>query len=514
MSDVSSLLSALTDHENPPELYAAVMSGDIERVMQEIRNGADLNLYYGRFGSVLQAAAARLSWPSRDEILQLLLDNGADPNIQCGVYGNALQAVAAKPGVSGRRVRALEILIQRGADVNAVGGNYGHALVATAARPTSPSDTCLESTPMVLKLLIDCGANPDAQGSKRYGSALHQAIGNYDAESVQLLLDRGASTTVRSEHFGTPVDHAKRLAYEPVWQLVEKAAIKTNLERRYARVRLSAALRLQRNFRRREILGDSALSFHPSQRKTLVLETINDIIRETNSTYTRIKTMQKFVDWEALTSTSTVLKSLDETLCIVRIQLEDDIYGDKVSQNLQVNLQECKERVFELKLFLEASPESLEPARDTQLGRMTSRVRDIISSLEQDTRTSKAVFGLPLAEAVEYCRPVGVDVCLPAIVYRCLEFLKTNYAAITANLFRIDGSEVEIQELRNRFNTEIDMDLLIINQSYDIHVIASLLKMYLTELPGYILQEYFSYGNQVALGKNALLRRELADTVS
>ncbi len=173
MSDVSSLLSALTDHGNPPELYAAVMSGDIERVVQEFRNGADLNLCYGRFGSVLQAAAARLSWPSRDEILQLLLDNGADPNVQCSIYSNALQEVAAKPGVSGRRVRALEILIQSGADVNAAGGRYGHALVAAAAMPTSPSETCLESTSMILKLLIDCGANPNAQGSELYGSALH-----------------------------------------------------------------------------------------------------------------------------------------------------------------------------------------------------------------------------------------------------------------------------------------------------------------------------------------------------
>ncbi len=520
MSDVSSLSFALTDHGNPPDLYAAVMSGNIERVMLEIRNGADLNLYYGRFGSVLQAAAARLSWPSRDAILQILLDNGADPNMQCGVYGNALQAVAAKPGLSGRRVRALEILIQSGADVNAAGGRYGHALVAAAATPTSPSETFLESTPIILKLLIDCGANPDAQGSNVYGSALHQAIEHNDEESVQLLLDRGASTTVRYEHYGTPVDRAKTLAYEPVWQLIQRAAIKTNLERRYARIRLSAALRLQKNFRRRKTLGYSAWSSNSgwsrymSNRKTLILETIKDITRETTASCTRIEAMQKLVDQEVLTSTRTALDRFTITLTKVRRKLEDDIYSDNKCRTLQIVLQVCKATIVQLKLFLEVSPESLDPAQDAQLGRMKSRIQDNISSLEKHARTSKAVFGLPLAEAVEYCRPIGADVCLPAVVYRCLEFLETNYAAITVDLFRIDGSQVEIQELKNRFNTERDMDLLIPNRSYDTHVIASLLKIYLTKLPDFSLTGKLGYENQCALGKSLLLRHELADTNS
>lgn len=56
------------------------------------------------------------------------------------------------------------------------------------------------------------------------------------------------------------------------------------------------------------------------------------------------------------------------------------------------------------------------------------------------------------------------------------------------------------------------MDLLIPNQSYDIHVIASLLNMYLTELPDSILTVELSHETQGALGKSPLLRHELADT--
>lgn len=256
VSEVSSLSSALTDHGFPPELYAAVMSGNIGRVTLELRNGADLTLQYGEFGNVLQAAAASLSWPSRDEILRILVENGADANMQGGVYGNALQAVAADPSMSGRRLLALGMLLDHGAEVNAVGGRYGHALIAAAAVPTPLSQMQHEPTSMVLKLLLDHGANPNARGSKSYGSALHQAIEHDDYESVQLLLDRGASTTVHYEDYGTPVHYAMKHGYGPVWQLLRQAALETSIERHYDKVRLRAALKIQRNFRHRQNSGD------------------------------------------------------------------------------------------------------------------------------------------------------------------------------------------------------------------------------------------------------------------
>ena len=252
ISEVSSPSLAPTDHGTPPELYAAVMSGDIEWVMRVMRNGADLTLQYGRFGNVEQAAAASLSWPSRDETIRKLLDSGADANIPGGMYGNLLQAVAANPGESGRRLSALEMLLDRGAEVNAAGGRYGHALIAAAAVPTPPSAMLHEPTSMVLKVLLDRGANPDAQGPKLYGSALHQAIKHDDNESVQLLLDRGASTTIHHEDYRTPVHHAMRTAYEPVWRRLRNAAVETHLERYYDRVRLNSALKIQRLFRYRQ----------------------------------------------------------------------------------------------------------------------------------------------------------------------------------------------------------------------------------------------------------------------
>ena len=50
----------------------------------------------------------------------------------------------------------------------------------------------------------------------------------------------------------------------------------------------------------------------------------------------------------------------------------------------------------------------------------------------------RAVFGLPLAEAVELCPPTDVDINLPAVVYRCLEYLRAKNAASEENLRRRD----------------------------------------------------------------------------
>lgn len=100
---------------------------------------------------------------------------------------------------------------------------------------------------------------------------------------------------------------------------------------------------------------------------------------------------------------------------------------------------------------------------------------------------TRAVFGLPLAEAVELCPPRGVDVNLPAVVYRCIEYLHAKDAASEEGIFRLSGSNIVIKALRERFNTEGDVDFLADDQYHDVHAIASLFKSYLRELPSTVL---------------------------
>ncbi|KAI0160258.1 hypothetical protein GGR57DRAFT_413524 [Xylariaceae sp. FL1272] len=99
----------------------------------------------------------------------------------------------------------------------------------------------------------------------------------------------------------------------------------------------------------------------------------------------------------------------------------------------------------------------------------------------------RQVFGVSLAEAVRYCGPSGISVPLPAVVYRCIQYLDLKNAILEEGIFRLSGSNVVIKQLRERFNLEGDIDLMTDETYYDIHAVASLLKLYLRELPTTIL---------------------------
>jgi RalA-binding protein 1 len=99
----------------------------------------------------------------------------------------------------------------------------------------------------------------------------------------------------------------------------------------------------------------------------------------------------------------------------------------------------------------------------------------------------RPAFGAPLGEAVKYNHPADVSIELPAVVYRCIEYLDAKNAAGEEGIFRLSGSNVVIKQLRERFNSEGDVNLITDDQYYDIHAVASLLKLYLRELPTTIL---------------------------
>ncbi|EKJ69451.1 hypothetical protein FPSE_10384 [Fusarium pseudograminearum CS3096] len=99
----------------------------------------------------------------------------------------------------------------------------------------------------------------------------------------------------------------------------------------------------------------------------------------------------------------------------------------------------------------------------------------------------RQAFGAPLGEAVRYCSPTDVNVPLPAVVYRCIQYLDSKNAILEEGIFRLSGSNIVIKQLKERFNTEGDINLITDRQYYDIHAVASLLKLYLRELPTTIL---------------------------
>jgi RalA-binding protein 1 len=113
---------------------------------------------------------------------------------------------------------------------------------------------------------------------------------------------------------------------------------------------------------------------------------------------------------------------------------------------------------------------------------------------------NRNVFGIPLAEAVEYTQPIGLNDPIPSVVHRSLEYLRAKNAISEEGIFRLSGSNIVIRALRERFNTEGDVKL-VDGQYYDIHAVASLLKLYLRELPASILTRELHLDFLKVLGK-------------
>ncbi|KAF3914674.1 hypothetical protein AA313_de0204960 [Arthrobotrys entomopaga] len=96
---------------------------------------------------------------------------------------------------------------------------------------------------------------------------------------------------------------------------------------------------------------------------------------------------------------------------------------------------------------------------------------------------SRSVFGCALADAVEVSMPIGVNLPIPSVVYRCIEYLDEKGACHEEGIFRLSGSNTTIRNLRERFNTHSDVNLLADEEYHDVHAVAGLLKLYLRELP-------------------------------
>ncbi|KAI0372788.1 RhoGAP-domain-containing protein [Pilatotrama ljubarskyi] len=99
------------------------------------------------------------------------------------------------------------------------------------------------------------------------------------------------------------------------------------------------------------------------------------------------------------------------------------------------------------------------------------------------TYVPRAVFGVSLEESLD----VAQIASLPAIVFRCIQYLEAKKAEQEEGIYRLSGSSAVIKALKDRFNAEGDVDLLASDEYWDPHAIAGLLKTFLRELPASIL---------------------------
>ncbi|KAJ7623404.1 hypothetical protein FB45DRAFT_925555 [Roridomyces roridus] len=99
------------------------------------------------------------------------------------------------------------------------------------------------------------------------------------------------------------------------------------------------------------------------------------------------------------------------------------------------------------------------------------------------TFVPRAVFGVTLEESLDVAQIAN----LPAIVFRCIQYLEAKKADQEEGIYRLSGSSAVIKGLKDRFNMEGDIDLIGSDEYWDPHAISGLLKSFLRELPASIL---------------------------
>ncbi|MGH0130190.1 UNVERIFIED_CONTAM: hypothetical protein FKN15_053988 [Acipenser sinensis] len=88
------------------------------------------------------------------------------------------------------------------------------------------------------------------------------------------------------------------------------------------------------------------------------------------------------------------------------------------------------------------------------------------------------VFGQKLEDTVQYERRYGEQLA-PLIVEQCAKFIRSQ-GLLEVGLFRLPGQATLVKELRNAFDAGEKPSF---DSSTDVHTVASLLKLYLRELP-------------------------------
>ncbi|WWD21701.1 hypothetical protein CI109_106187 [Kwoniella shandongensis] len=81
------------------------------------------------------------------------------------------------------------------------------------------------------------------------------------------------------------------------------------------------------------------------------------------------------------------------------------------------------------------------------------------------------VFGVPLTDSLAIASVAN----LPAIVFRCIEYLEAKKAEEEEGVYRLSGSSAVIKGLKDRFDSEGDVNLLAVDELWDPHAIADLI---------------------------------------
>jgi N-acyl-D-amino-acid deacylase len=202
-----------------PDGMTALMwaADDVAKARSLLDHGADVNAASEGGRTALLIAS---SYPRTVDVIRLLLDRGANLRAQDRPGATALALAARSADVD-----VVRLLVDRGLDPAALGFAERRAAFSRWDRPTTdflmakaaqPAKDLLPATatwqpPALVARWLDLGADVNAAVAAQYGrTALMNAVASEaeGAETVRLLLDRGADPNARMTEGETALDWA------------------------------------------------------------------------------------------------------------------------------------------------------------------------------------------------------------------------------------------------------------------------------------------------------------------
>ncbi|WP_424244706.1 ankyrin repeat protein [Elusimicrobium posterum] len=206
------------------EFAQAIQSCDAVKIEEMLNKGANPNVHIYSGGATigkgddLGPGLSFVLWPcKKTELTDLFITKGVDVNGKSAEGFTVLMSA-----VGANDVNTIKKLLAAGADVNA------RAFEGTGSSPLFDAIMLSreENTEAVVKLLIASGAQLNVQVGETGATPLILASMMNKKNIVQILLDAGADTSIKTEKGKTALDYANEKGYKDIAALLQKNAKK------------------------------------------------------------------------------------------------------------------------------------------------------------------------------------------------------------------------------------------------------------------------------------------------